>query len=93
MVLMINHHEKKSMENASFVLDTLKIPDDSSNYNEYDTRQFIRLIGIKHHLKMDKYHNVEKISYKKPKPELGETVCERVKCPSWFSKVICWKCK
>jgi len=83
---------KKQIEGAAFALDTLRILDNPTAINEADSRKYIRLIGIEKHLKMDKYDNVEKISYKKPKPESGETSCFRVKCPYWYSEVVCWKC-
>lgn len=80
-------------ENWDSVLDTLNIPYDSSSYNEFETRRFIRLIGIERHAKLDKYNNIEKISYKKPEPELGETDCFITICPSWINSIICWKCE
>ena len=92
MIIFLIYKPKKQIERAAFLLDTLRIPNNPVSINEADSRKFIRLIGIEKHLKMDKYDNVEKITYSKPKPELGEKYCFRVKCPAWFSEVVCWKC-
>lgn len=86
------NNQYRMMEHATFSLDTLQIPNNTIPINEIDTRRFIRLIGVEKHLKMDKYDRIEKMTYGKPKPELGETKCYRVSCPYWFSEVVCWKC-
>ena len=83
---------KLNIEGANFTLDTLQVPDNPLPINEIDTRRYIRLVGIEKNAKMDKYDRVEKITYTKPKPELGETKCFRVPCPYWFSEIVCWKC-
>ncbi len=86
-------YRKDITENWDSVLDTLNIPENPEVYNEVETRRLIRLIGIEYNAKLDKYNNIEKISYKKPEPELGETNCDRIKCPQWISNVVCWKCE
>lgn len=83
---------KKKIEGAAFRLDTLMIPDNPVAINESDARRYIRIVGIEKHLKMDKYGNVEKMTYKKPKPESGEKSCHRVTCPYWYKEVACWQC-
>lgn len=80
-------------ENWDSVLDMLNIPQNPEIYNEVETRRFIRLIGIEYNAKMDKYNNIEKISYKKPEPEAGETNCRVTNCPQWVSNIGCWKCE
>ena len=84
--------KNKNIEEANFTMDASRIPDNPFPYNEIDSRKFLRLVEIEKHLKMDKYDKVEKVTYSKPKPESGESTCFRVKCPYWFSEVICWKC-
>ena len=83
---------RKYIENAAFALDGLYIPDNPVLINEADDRRYIRIIGIEKNLKFDKYDRIEKITYKKPKPEQGETKCYKIQCPNWLEEVICLKC-
>jgi len=92
ILIQINKNKTSITENWDSVLDTLNIPQNPEIYNEVETRRFVRLIGIEYNAKLDKYNNIEHISYKEPEPELGETNCERIKCPQWISNIVCWKC-
>ncbi|QKF93551.1 hypothetical protein QKU48_gp0093 [Fadolivirus algeromassiliense] len=82
----------KKIEGAGFNLDPLYIPDNPFPIDDVSSRRFFRIVGIDKHLKMDKYGRVEKITYKKPKPESGEISCHRVVCPSVYTNVACWTC-
>ena len=75
-----------------FELDALHIPENPVVINEVDIRGYYRTIGIDKYVKLDKYRNIKKILYQKPKPEMGETICFPVACPSWINNIICWKC-
>jgi len=79
-------------ETFVFDLDALHIPENPVAINEVDVRKYYRTIGIDKHAKLDKYNNIEKILYSKPKPEMGETMCYPSSCPSWINNIICWKC-
>lgn len=79
-------------ENFVFELDALHIPENPVDLNEIDVRRYYRTIGIDKHAKLDKYNNIEKILYGKPKPEMGETRCFPVNCPYWINNIVCWKC-
>lgn len=81
------------IENWDPLLDTIYIPQNPVDYNEVETRRFIRLIGIDQHVKLDRYDNIDRITYKPPTPELGEKKCFLVNCPSWIKNIGCWKCE
>lgn len=87
-----NYNDDRMIEGAGFALDTLKIPVNPVAYNEIAVRNYVRIIGIDKHIKLDKYDNVEEVLFKKPTPESGETYCSRVTCPYWMEKLACWKC-
>lgn len=83
----------KYPDSESFRSDPLNIPNDPVAINEIGTRKLLRTVGINEHVKLDRYNNIEKQSFKPPIPEIGETKCSIVSCPSWIKNVTCWKCK
>ena len=92
LIILYNKYVYKKIEGAGFDYDPLIIPNNPFPIDEVQGRRLIRIIGIERNLKMDKYGRVEKITFKKPKPELGEKVCSRSKCPNWMTEVVCWQC-
>lgn len=93
IILVIYLFYYNNVEHAAFLLDGLYLPDDPERYDVIDIRSRYRgILGVKPNLKINKNGQIEKITYTKPKPELGETKCNQVICPSWFSHVHCWKC-
>ena len=94
-VLVISFYilsNNKVIKGEGFSLDTLRIPVNPVAFNEIAVRNYVRIIGIDKHVKLDKYNNVEKILFKQPTPESGETYCKRVICPYYLENIACWKC-
>jgi hypothetical protein len=92
VIVIIKNNKIEGMESVIFLLDTLYIPENPEPINEIVMRTRSRLVGIDTNLKLDTYNRVERILFSEPKPDLGETKCFRVKCPSWLENVYCWKC-
>jgi hypothetical protein len=80
------------MVSEKFSPNVLQMPINPSSYNEIDVRKFYRSIGIDENIKLDKYDNIERVTFDDPKPESGESLCAKVDCPYWLSDVKCWKC-
>lgn len=92
LIIIFIFYKSTNKEHAAFQLDGLYIPDNPLPNNEANAQRFIRIVGIEYHIKMDKYDRAERITYKPPKPEIGETKCVRTKCPAWYTGVVCWRC-
>lgn len=92
LILLIVLYNIVVIETMEFDNDMLRIPNNPSDYDEVQMRRLFRLVAVDQHIKLDKYDNIEKITFKKPKPELGETACDRVTCPKWMKNIACWKC-
>lgn len=80
------------IENASFLLDRISIPQNPETINELQTRNYYGIVGIDKHAKLDKNGRVEKVTYMQPEPESGEKSCYVVECPPWVTNIVCWKC-
>ena len=80
------------IEGIEFSLDPLFIPENPIHLNDIDTRRFVRTVGIKRNLKIDKNGRIETITYTPPKPELGENICIPVDCDPQYQLDVCWKC-
>lgn len=89
IIFIISYNE---IEGADFDLDPLHIPEDPTTINDVNIRRYVRIIGIDRDLKFDKYGRIENVTFKKPKPELGEKNCKRFTCPATYTSVACWKC-
>ena len=92
LLIIIFLYKENNKEHAAFLLDGLYIPDNPLGINESNARHFIRTIGIKRHLKIDRFGRIENIWYKPPKPELGEKECHIVPCSPSVKDDICWIC-
>lgn len=73
-------------------LDSLDTPIDSQTLNEIDIRMLYRLVGVYTNFVVDRFNKLKYLSYLEPSPKIGETLCYKIKCPSWLENVRCWKC-
>ncbi len=92
-ILIVIYIFTRTIENLDFYDElSLNIPNNPVALNNIQMRNRGRIITIDKYYKLDKYNNIENISYSKPKPEMGENGCYRVKCPKYLDRTICIKC-
>lgn len=92
LLIIYRYKFTTQIENASFLLDHLAIPQNPETINELQARQFYAVPGIDKHAKIDKNGRVEHVTYQKPEPESGEKGCYVIDCPPWVTNIVCWKC-
>jgi len=82
LLYLLNNNQREKFINTRSIMN-----------NEFKQHLNPELNSVKH-ARMNRFHRIENISFKKPLPHQGEKKCHEVKCPNTLDDDIkCWKCE